>query len=145
MEKQAIKCQICESRKEPIAELNKIKQKYGAFVREKRRTNTISMEGNGKVSERGYVEKMDECSICRKKGEPTAISDFGANFEQTQHIHKCGLCGSRFPENEDKVYKGTFVCSDLGDQENGELYIIREVGEPPIKKMGVENENKKAG
>lgn len=111
-----INCQICKKRRELIQELNRIADKGGLFVREKKRIRD-------KISgELGYIEKLDECPACRAEKKPTAMNDFGADFEQTTHVHVCGVCGLRLPKKEDSAFKGTFVCSNLGEYENGELY-----------------------
>lgn len=122
-----IHCKICQGRKEKIAELNRIAETDGAFVREKRRTRDLVSKADG------YVERLDECPQCRKNGTITGMNDFGANFEQTTHYHRCGICGTKLPKDEDSVYKGTFVCSDLGDCENGEIITHRKILQAPAK------------
>jgi RecJ-like exonuclease len=115
-----IPCQICRGRREKIAELNRLKEQGGPFLREKRRTNLYSRDEE-RVIEKGYVEQLDECPECRRRGDTTAMNDIGANFEQTTHIHKCGKCGIKLPKDSETVFKGTYTSSDLGEGVNGEL------------------------
>jgi len=120
---ETIECPICSKRREMIEELNEIGKTEGEMIREKRRTRDVVLGFSG------FVDELDECPGCRERFETSAMNDIGVSFEQKQHIHFCPKCNKRMPEDPEQVYERTFVCSDLGCCNNGELYEIYGVGE----------------
>jgi hypothetical protein len=121
-----VECEIYKTRKEKIRELD-------AMDRDRERFRTM----DPMTKENGAVEDLDECPRCREKGKISAMNDFGADFEQTTHYHRCGICGLRLPSDPNAAYKGTFVCSDLGNKGNGELRIYKHFSDVVIRKISV--------